>query len=247
MPAVVIRRHPWEVARLDFFRRQLRSRGLDRRPLEVLDVGSGDAWLAMSILPALHADSSITCWDAAYGEAQVQDLTRQADPRVRFVATQPQGHFDLALLLDVLEHIEGDDVFLNDVVDKNIRTGGHVLVSVPAWRILFGEHDVQLHHFRRYQPREAARLLERVGLEIVSRGGLFHTLIVPRVAERLAARAGLLTAPPPNAGEWKAGPLLTAVVEGLLKLDGRLSTLLSGGNLELPGLSWWAICVKPSS
>lgn len=174
----------------------------------------------------------------------MQALASQAGPRVRFVATQPSARFDLALLLDVLEHIESDEVFLKRVVDQNLRAGGHMLVSVPAWRVLFGAHDVQLHHCRRYQPREAARLLERAGLEIVSRGGLFHSLLVPRVAEKLAARVGLLRAPPPNAGEWTAGPVVTAMVENVLKLDGGLSSLLSGGNLELPGLSWWAICVK---
>ena len=45
-PAVLHRRHPWELARLDFFRRQLSARGFDRRPVAILDVGSGDAWFA---------------------------------------------------------------------------------------------------------------------------------------------------------------------------------------------------------
>ena len=245
-PATVIRRHPWEVARLDFFRRRLAAHGLDRRALEILDVGSGDAWLAMALLPALHADTRITCWDAAYDEGLMRELARQGGQRVHFVATPPSERFDLALLLDVLEHIENDEVFLRGVVERNLRAGGQVLISVPAWRVLFGDHDVQLHHFRRYQPGEAVSLLERCGLKIVSRGGLFHSLLVPRVVEKLAARLGLLRTPPPNAGEWSAGSLVTSTVEGALKLDGRLSSLLSRGKLSLPGLSWWALCVKRS-
>lgn len=246
-PAVLLRRHPWEMARLGFFRRLLRSHGLDRQPIQLLDAGSGDAWFARTLLPSLHPSSSITCWDTAYTAAQIEVLAREAGPRLRLVAEQPTALFDLVLLLDLLEHIENDAEFLRSLVDRNLAPGAHVLVSVPAWSALFGDHDVQLRHFRRYAPDQGARLLEQAGLCILSRGGLFHSLLLPRIAERVAARLGLLKAPPPNAGEWRAGTVTSAVVEGMLTLDGNLSSLLSAMNLELPGLSWWALCTRPSS
>lgn len=246
-PAVLHRRHPWEVARLDFFRRLLRARGFDRRPVAILDVGSGDAWFARSLLAALDPATRVTCWDAAYTAAQMEALAREAGPRLACVSAPPEGRYDVVLLLDVLEHIEDDAGFLAGVVARNLAPGAHALVSVPAWGTLFGAHDVQLLHFRRYAPAEGARLVTRAGLRIVSRGGLFHSLLLPRVAERLAAGAGLLRTPPPNAGEWKAGPLASILVEQALMLDGRLSSLLSGVHMEMPGLSWWALCVKPSS
>src|SRR5690349_797407 len=104
-PAVLIRRHPWEVARLGFFRRLLASRRFDRAPLRILDVGSGDAWLAKSLLPSLHPGARITCWDAAYEASDIAKLAAGSDPRIEFVAQQPAARFDCALLLDVLEHI----------------------------------------------------------------------------------------------------------------------------------------------
>jgi dolichyl-phosphate beta-glucosyltransferase len=143
-PATVLRRHPWELARREFFRRRIRSLGLDRRPIEVLDVGSGDAWLATSLLPALHADSRLTCWDSGYREAHLEDLGRRFAPRARFVTARPAQPFDLVLLLDVLEHVENDAEFLGGIVAANLRAGAHALISVPAWQTLFGDHDVRL-------------------------------------------------------------------------------------------------------
>ena len=52
----------------------------------------------------------------------------------------------------------------------------------PAWQPLFTQHDVALRHFRRYAPDQGARLLETGGLEIVRKGGLFHSLLLPRLA-----------------------------------------------------------------
>ncbi|HKQ59473.1 MAG TPA: methyltransferase domain-containing protein [Candidatus Eisenbacteria bacterium] len=245
-PAVVLRRHPWELARLDFFRRQLRTLGVERRPIEVLDVGSGDAWLATTLLASLHEGSHVTCWDSGYSPAHLDELRGRFGPRARFVVERPEERFDLVLLLDVLEHVDDDAGFLRAIVDHNLKDGGHALISVPAWRALFGDHDMRLHHVRRYQPDEATRLLDRSGLTIQARGGLFHSLLLPRVAERLAARAGLVRKPPPHLGEWRAGRVVSAMVETVLKWDGSLGAILAKRRIALPGLSWWATCVKRS-
>jgi len=57
--------------------------------------------------------------------------------------------FDAVVLHDVLEHIEADSDALR--VAKNVlKTGGVLVISVPALPSLFGFHDEQLGHFRRY-------------------------------------------------------------------------------------------------
>ena len=64
-------RHPWEVARFRFFEEVLRGATSRDRPLQVLDVGSGDSWFAKSLLPCLPAGSHIDCWDAEYTESDL--------------------------------------------------------------------------------------------------------------------------------------------------------------------------------
>ena len=45
--------------------------------------------------------------------------------------------------------------------------------------------------------------------------------------------------------EWRSGAATARLVEEVLALEGRLSLLLSRAGLDVPGLSWWALCRKP--
>jgi 2-polyprenyl-3-methyl-5-hydroxy-6-metoxy-1,4-benzoquinol methylase len=173
-------RHPWELSRGRFFATALRQGGFCDRPLSVLDVGSGDAWLARTLLSTMHPQTTITCVDVGYGDRT--DAPSEGS-RMRFVREIPAERFDLVLLLDVLEHIRDDVGALRAVVDDHLQSDGHALVSVPAWRRLFSEHDTRLRHFRRYDPTDAERLIEGAGLRIIRRGGLFHSLLVPRIVQ----------------------------------------------------------------
>ncbi len=236
-------RHPWEVARFEFFEEILRGTDATRRarPLRVLDVGSGDSWFAAALLPRLPAGSQIECWDAGYTDEDVAKVT----PGITRTAQKPTARADVLLLLDVLEHVEDDHAFLDALVRENTHAGTTVLVSVPAWSALFTAHDTQLKHFRRYSPASGAALLEGAGLRIERQGGLFHSLLAPRGAQKLleVARAALgLPAASPASAAWNGGALQTKLVSTALALDNRASHLSARYGLQLPGLSWWALC-----
>ena len=59
---------------------------------------------------------------------------------------------------DVLEHIE-DDVAAAATLRGLVATDGTVVLSVPALMSLFGRHDEELGHYRRYTPRTLQRVL----------------------------------------------------------------------------------------
>jgi SAM-dependent methyltransferase len=231
------RRHPWETARFEFFRGVLLRRRLLQPGTRVLDVGAGDAWFA-SELARLPEGPRVVAWDVAY-EAGRRPSDRGS---VSFVDRAPCDAFEVVLLLDVLEHVEDDSGFLAEIVRRNVAPRGHVLVSVPAWPRLFGTHDTRLGHQRRYAPRAARALLERSGLDVLVAGGLFHSLLPIRamlnVLERRTGR------PPPLAGEWRGAGATTATARALLRTEGRLSYGAACIGLDVPGLSWWALC-KP--
>lgn len=65
---------------------------------------------------------------------------------------------DFVVIHDVLEHI-ADDAGAADVLHAVVNPGGHAIVSVPAMPSLFGRHDEQLGHFRRYTAKSLMRLL----------------------------------------------------------------------------------------
>jgi SAM-dependent methyltransferase len=60
---------------------------------------------------------------------------------------------------DVLEHIEDDSAAVQ-ALRRIVATGGRAIVSVPALQSLYGLHDEQLGHYRRYEAAALRRVLE---------------------------------------------------------------------------------------
>jgi hypothetical protein len=207
-----------------------------------LDVGSGDAWFAQSLRKELTDDARITCWDPNYTAEDLGDPANAAEG-LEFVTERPDGRFDGVLMLDVIEHVDDDHNFVGDVVKDSLSESGWILVSVPAFQSLYSEHDTQLKHFRRYSPKQCRSLLESSGLTVEAEGGLFHSLLVPRIVRALLERVHQPRSSSRGLGDWHQGPAVTWLLTSGLSLDGRVALLLSRQRrVVIPGLTYWAFC-----
>ncbi len=127
------------------------------------------------------------------------------------------GSLGLVTFFDVLEHIEDDVGFLVEV-RRVLEPGGLVLLSVPAYPFLWSDHDVGLHHKRRYVRRTLEAAVRASGLEVV-RVTYGMTTMFP-----LIAGWRLLTRPLPKRGPARAsyvttpGPL-NALLGGILRAE----------------------------
>lgn len=74
--------------------------------------------------------------------------------------------FDLVTSIDVLEHLQDDRSAIAEL-QRILRPGGLLVVSVPAFQFLWGDHDTLYGHHRRYRTAELRERLEKVGLEVV--------------------------------------------------------------------------------
>ncbi len=93
--------------------------------------------------------------------------------------------FDLICLFDVLEHVEPDIESLM-ALRGHLAPGGRLILTVPAYRILFGPHDKALHHVRRYEHGELAGKLRDAGY-VTDYLTFFNMLLLPlAIASRLA-------------------------------------------------------------
>ena len=63
-----------------------------------------------------------------------------------------RGSFDMVAALDVLEHLDDDHTALR-ALGEQLRLGGLLLVTVPAFPALWSGHDEEHHHRRRYTRR----------------------------------------------------------------------------------------------
>ena len=96
------------------------------------------------------------------------------------LAGVPDRAYDLIALLDVLEHVDGDQAALESIAAK-LAPGGRILVTVPAYQWMWSAHDLAHHHKRRYSKRALRAAAEAAGLK-VRRIGYFNSLLFPLAA-----------------------------------------------------------------
>jgi SAM-dependent methyltransferase len=87
------------------------------------------------------------------------------------------GSFDLAVSLDVVEHLEDDLGALREM-RRTVAPGGALLLTVPAYQWLWSGHDEINHHQRRYTRRSLQAVAERAGWSQV-RTTYFNSLLLP--------------------------------------------------------------------
>ncbi len=81
-------------------------------------------------------------------------------------------------LLDVLEHIEDDKAFLNEI-QRILVPGGKLILTVPAYQSLYSDFDREVGHFRRYNLKTLNKKLKEAGFEIRQSTYLFSFIPVP--------------------------------------------------------------------
>jgi SAM-dependent methyltransferase len=95
--------------------------------------------------------------------------------------------FDVVTLLDVLEHTADDRVTLQEM-RRVTRPRGHLLVTVPAYQVLWSNHDVVNAHYRRYS-RRTLRAAALGGGWSVERMTPFNSLLLaPAAAVRFTQK-----------------------------------------------------------
>jgi len=112
----------------------------------------------------------------------------------------PPGQWDWVCLFDVLEHVD-DDVGALAACRALLAPGGAVIVTVPAYRWLWGPHDTLHHHRRRYTRARLLAAAAAAGLA-PAHSTYFNTLLFPlaalaRLKDRLLGGAPSGTDAPP--------------------------------------------------
>jgi SAM-dependent methyltransferase len=88
--------------------------------------------------------------------------------------------FDLAVALDVLEHLRDDGAAWRELA-RVVAPGGRLVVTVPQYAWLWGEHDVVSHHHRRYTRALLVASAAQAGWS-AERLTAFNTTLLPAIA-----------------------------------------------------------------
>jgi len=136
---------------------------------------------------------------ASFGIAEGVDIDAEAvgyclerglkDVRVGEAAELPfsDATFDLVTCLDVVEHLDDDTAALREMW-RVLRPGGHLLVTVPAHRWLWGDQDEVNLHKRRYVAHQLRERLVGSGYQVIRLSYINAVLFPPIAAIRMLRR-----------------------------------------------------------
>jgi SAM-dependent methyltransferase len=91
--------------------------------------------------------------------------------------------FDYLLLGDVLEHVPDDRTAAKEIV-RVLKKNGRAVITVPAYMVLWSEHDRQAGHQRRYRLRQLVELFADEDIEIIEVGYFNWFLFLPTLVTK---------------------------------------------------------------
>ncbi len=227
--------HWWFVGKRLLLRSLLRRHAPGGR---LLDLGCGTGGVLRDVAPdrVCHGvDASMAglriCRRKGFEQLVCADLRRIPFGR---------GHFDAVLALDVIEHLDDDEQFLREA-SRLCAPGAPLIVSVPAYPLLWSQQDETFQHRRRYSARRLRKALGSAGLE-VERVTYTNSLLFPVAAawRILSYRLGLGRFAPKH-DFWPLPRRLNALLVALYRVEAWLLQ-----RLDLPaGLSVVAVARMP--
>lgn len=171
-------RHWWFLGRRHIVRSIIERLGLSQ-DITILDVGCGTGGNLSMLAKFGSVVGSEYDPEAARMAAErgVAEIVQSGLPDQMPFA---DGQFQLITLLDVLEHIDEDQASLETLTNL-LSPGGHLVMTVPAFQFLWGAHDIEHHHRRRYRAKQLRQRLESGGLQ-VQWLSYYNSLLFPIVA-----------------------------------------------------------------
>jgi SAM-dependent methyltransferase len=174
-------RHWWWRAREAVILEVVRSTLGSQAAASILDVGCGDGLLFDRLLEYGNVDG-------VEANASLVDNHGRHAPRIHICdfehGFRTEKKYDMILMLDVLEHLAQPVAALRRATSL-LRPSGTVLITVPAFRMLWTEHDRRNQHHTRYTKRSLRRLAGEAGLMIRRQRYFFHWMFPLKLVVRL--------------------------------------------------------------
>jgi SAM-dependent methyltransferase len=135
------------------------------RDARVIDIGCGTG---DNLRYIIRDDATFFGIEYARETAAIatRTLGARAEIRVGSAAAMPyrDGHFDFAMCIEVLEHMEQDERALGEIA-RVLRPGGSLIITLP-YRYWFASYFPLMGHFRHYTRSYLVNMLNRHGFVV---------------------------------------------------------------------------------
>lgn len=182
-------RHWWYLGMASITRAVIKRHIAPAQGLTILDAGCGTGAAMSTFLGELGKVTGFDISPLALGFCRARSLTPLAQASVMEIPF-PAGSFDLATSFDVLyERAVSNDATALAELFRILRPGGFLLLRLPAYNWLRGQHDRAIHTARRYSASQVVQLLTANGFRL-AHITYANTLLFPlALAKRLLERA----------------------------------------------------------
>jgi len=162
------------------------------QPLRILDAGCGTGGTTVELRRFGQVVGVDLVWEALLPAAERGldgSLARGSIDQLPFA----DAAFDVVTSFEVIYHlgVSSDERALVEL-RRVLKSGGLLLLRVPAHDWLRGAHDVLVHTRHRYAWGELRGKLQRAGFQVEQLSWANSALFPPAVAKRLLERAGRL-------------------------------------------------------
>lgn len=237
-------RHPWELSRtkcvLNAFTKYMDRQHKDQAGKRYVNIGAGDLYFDEALL-AKYKKDEVYAVDLGYKELTSEEKNIHKYHYLEEI--EAQG-FDYAIMMDSLEYME-DDVDYVTKVSSRLSIGGYFFFTLPAFPILYSDHDMIVHNLRRYSRTSFYELIDKVpGLKIVEDYNFYTALFLVRFLQKFLHLPIDKEHKVTTGWKFKENGLITGFVKGCLNLDFAFNRVLSKIGIRLPGLSMLVVCRK---
>jgi hypothetical protein len=223
-------RHPWELSRIIILKKTINKFCPESKTW--LDIGSGDCYVYSNLKELGYfflIDPAFTSINANDNFSMHRDIEGINLNKINTV-----------LMLDSLEHIENDLIFLKEFSSKCLANTTFI-ITVPALSFLFCQHDIYLNHYRRYNFEGLKNIIIESKLRIEKIHYFYFTLFLLRFFEVYIMRKQSF-----KITQWMASEnsILTNIIVFILYIDFKICELLSYLKIQIPGLSLIVVAKK---
>jgi hypothetical protein len=241
------KRHPWELARYYIIENQVNNlfNEYNFSNTVLIDIGCGDAFVINKLEQKFNFNTSIAV-DINFTK-EIVNFLKKSNNKILYLNSLDQLIIDekksyIIILNDVIEHVEDHLSFISDINEKIIKKVENLsfYITVPAHQKLFGQHDIDLGHYRRYKVFDLIQYNEILKLKIIDYGYFFTLLFYIRIIEKILQKKNT------NVGvsNWNKNNFITNILTSILIFDYKIGNFLNKIGIKIYGLSTYIIFKK---
>lgn len=238
----MVNRHPWELSRTGMLLKAFKKY-VGNKEGRYVNIGSGDCYFDKKLFDSGMAKECYAV-DIAYTDAFVSDNPDSRLLMVNDISGIEDETCDFSLMMDSLEYFEEDAEYVKRLSEK-VKKGGYMLFTLPAYKKLFSNHDINVGNLRRYDISDVKEMFEKLpDIELVDYRHFYFSLYIVRWFQVKTKAVVDPEAKVTTGWKHKENSFITKILVGILNLDFLFGKLIKNSGADLPGLSLLVVARK---